>query len=135
MESEYVIDYRTKKNPQSSPGDIYFTKSKSPSPLQSVTVELSKEGEYSLASNDLQSDNERYVNWDEKPSKNKTIVTENYIGKEKRDAKTQVSLTLSKKWIFVIIISIISVIIIIGVALKMSLKRNESILVDRDSIE
>ena len=85
MESEYVIDYRTKKNPQSSPGDIYFTKSKSPSPLQSVTVELSKEGEYSLASNDLQSDNERYVNWDEKPSKNKTIVTENYIGKEKRD--------------------------------------------------
>ena len=127
-ENEYVVRPGQKESKSSFDG-IYYTKRKAP--IQSVTVECSKEGEYTLADNDLQSHNDIYLNSDEKPYKKRTIVTENKSEEQKKKA----SLTIQKNWIIAIIIVVLIVIVIIAVALKMSLKSNESFTKSRSYVK
>ena len=81
FENEYVEDPRKKGNLSSTPSDMYFTERKSSSP---VTVEFSKGGEYSLAGDDCQMNNDHYKNLDENPSKKRTVVSENREWEQKR---------------------------------------------------
>ena len=92
IENEYVGDPGKRGKLSSIPSNMYFTERKSSSP---VTVEFSKGGEYSLADSVCQIDNDHYKNWDENPSKKRTVVSEN----REREQKRKNGLRIQKKGI------------------------------------